>query len=142
MTGSQVVDADSGVAFESLKCLHMALCQVNDVDVVANSSSVMGGIVVSEDAEGLKLADGHLGDIGNQVVGNTLGILTDESALMGSDRVEVSEKHYVPLGISGMKIGKDLLQHALGLSVRVSDVSLGALLGDGHEGRVPVYGCG
>ena len=46
----------------------MCLSKVHDVDVVTQTCSVLGRVVVSEDAEALTLADGCLGDERDEVV--------------------------------------------------------------------------
>ena len=61
---------------------------------------------------------------------------------MSSNRVEVAEQDHIPLRICLLHIGKNLLQHALRLSIRVCALSLRALLGDRDERRVSVYGSG
>ena len=57
----------------------MTRCQVAHVDVVAHTGAVGGGVVVAKDLNGLELAHGDLGDIGNQVVGDALGVLADQA---------------------------------------------------------------
>ena len=118
----------------------MALRQVHHMDVVAHARAVRRIIVVSKDAYALQLSDGHLRHVGNQIVRDSFGILADEAALMGSDGIEVAQKHHLPVVVGHIDILQHLLQHALGLAVGVRAFSLRALLRDGHKGRISVYG--
>ena len=59
---------------------------------------------------------------------------------MRSDGIEVSEQDHVPLIISLLDVGQDLLEHGLGPAVRIGALSLGALLGDGNKCRISVHG--
>ena len=61
----------------------------------------------------LSPADGDLRDIRNEVIRYALRIFTDKSRRMGSYRIKVSEKDYIPRIVCGMDIGKYLLNHAL-----------------------------
>ena len=110
------------------------------MDVVAYAGAVVGVIVVAEDAEFLTLAYGHLGDVGHEVVGDAVGVFADGAALVCTDGVEVAEEHDVPFLVSLLHVHKHLFEHRLGLSVGVGAVALGALLGDGDDGRVAVDG--
>ena len=49
------------------------------MDVVAHAGSVGRVVVVTKDLNGLELAHGDLGNVGNQVVGDALGVLADEA---------------------------------------------------------------
>ena len=69
-------------------------------------------------------------------------IFSDQAALMSSHRIEVTEQDHIPLRICLLHIGKDLLQHALCLSVWVCALSLRALLCDRNESRISVNGSG
>ena len=112
------------------------------MDVVTDSGSVMGIIIVPEDTQTFQLADRNLGNIGNQVVRNPLRVLSDPSGLMGPDRIEVTEQHDIPLRIPYVQVCQDLFQHPLRLSVRIGDLSLRAFLRDRDLRRVSVYGRG
>ena len=41
-----------------------------------------------------------------------------------------------------MKVSQNLLEHALGASIRIGDLTLRTFLGDRHKCRIAVYGCG
>ena len=77
--GAQVKDLDAGFAVHPVEGGNVTRCQVAHVDVVAHAGAVGGGVVVAKDLNGLELAHGDLGDIGNQVVGDALGVLADQA---------------------------------------------------------------
>ena len=58
---------------------HVAARKVHHVDVVAHAGAVVRGIVVAEHADAFQLAYGHLRNVGQQVVGDALGILADQA---------------------------------------------------------------
>ena len=113
----------------------MAAGQVHDVDVVAHAGAVGGGVVVAEDVDFFQLADGDLGDVGHQVVGDAVGVLADEAGLMGTDGVEVAQQGHVQLRVSLADIGQDALGEGLGGAVGVGGGTNGEILGDGHSWR-------
>ena len=138
---TQVVDADPLPVFQLFNSLHMAFCQVHHMDVVAHSGPIRRVIIIAKYIEMFQLAHCHLGNIRNQVVGDPLWILADQAALMGSDGIKVAQKDHIPLIIRGMQVSEDLLQHSFGASVRIGDLPLRAVLGNGNLGRIPVHGC-
>ena len=111
------------------------------MDVVTHARAVRGVVVVAEHADALQLAHGNLRDVGQQVVRNALWILADQAALMRADGVEVTQQHDVPLVVAHVQVGEHLLEHALGPSVGVGAVVLGALLGDRDELGLAVHRC-
>ena len=118
----------------------MALCQINDMDVVTYTGSVGGIVIITEDTQLFQLADCYLCDIRHQVIGDTVGILANGTALVSSDRVEVTKQDHIPFGICLLDIRQDLLQHRFRPAVRVGALSLGAFLCDGNKCGVAVYG--
>ena len=140
--GAQVKDLDAGLAVHPVKGGNVTRGQIAHVNVVAHAGAVGGGVVVAKDLNGLELAHGNLGDIGHQVVGDALGVLADQARRMSADGVEVTEQHDVPLGVGGMDVHKDLLDHPLGPTIGVGRGLLRILLGDGRVVRVAVDGRG
>ena len=117
----------------------MALGQVDHVDVVAHAGAVVRGIVVAEHADAFQLAYGHLRNVGQQVVGDALGILADQAALVRADGVEIAQQHNVPFVVAHVQVGQHLLQHGLRPAVGIRGVVLRAILGDGDELRLAVH---
>ena len=102
---------------------------------------------VSEDHELLALAGGNLREEGKQVVGNTLGVFTHDTAGVSTSRVEVAEESTVPLlglglvaGLGGVvalsvdHVGDGGLNGELGVAVGVGGTQR-AVLGDGDHVR-------
>jgi hypothetical protein len=110
----------------------MNVCAVETyVDVIADTSAVLGWVVVAEHGQFISLAHRNLQevqrsgsdpggafaarsithyllDVGHEVVGNATGVLADAAAGVGAHRVEVSEGHHVP------GIGKRRVRPVLG----------------------------
>ena len=82
----------------------MASCKVYYMDVVTNTGSVRCIVVISEYVDALKLSNCNLSNIWKQVVRNTLWILTDQTALMSTDWIEVAKQDYIPLWVSSVNI--------------------------------------
>lgn len=103
---------------------------------------------ITEDHQLLALASGNLGKQGEQVVGDTLGVLAHDTAGVGTSGVEVAEQSTVPLlglglvaGLGGVvalgvdHVGDGGLDGELGVAVRVGGAQR-AVLGDGdHVGE-------
>ena len=68
-------------------------------------------------------ADGHLGDVGHQVIGDTSGILANYAGSVGADGVEVAQQFDAPFRIGMSHTTEDLLGHILGPAVGVGAVS-------------------
>ena len=110
--GSEVVNGNALVVSQFLDGFYMAACQVNNMDVIADTSSVRSIVVITENADALEFSDGNLCDIRKQVVRDALRILSDKAALMRSDRVEVTKQDNIPFRICGVNVGQNLLEHA------------------------------
>ena len=89
------------------------------MDVIADTRTVMCLVVVSENAETVPFSDGYLCHIRNEIVGDPFWIFSDAAAFVCADRIEITQKDDVPFWISGVKVGKDLLQHPFRPSIRV-----------------------
>ena len=75
--GSEVVNGNALVVSQFLDGFYMAACQVNNMDVIADTSSVRSIVVITENADALEFSDGNLCDIRKQVVRDALRILSD-----------------------------------------------------------------
>ena len=111
------------------------------MDIIAHACSVRCVIIITEYTETFQFADSYLCDIRHQIVRDTFRILTDQSALVCSDRVEISQEDNVPLRISRMQVSQYLLQHPFCPSVRICTGSLRAFLCNRDKCRVAVYSC-
>ena len=119
----------------------MAFGKVDNVDIVADTCAVGCIVVIAEDMDHLELAGSNLCHIGQEVIGNTLGIFTDETADMSTDRIEIAEQHDAPLIISTPDIGQDALLHRFCLSIGIGRDPFGALFSNRHKGGIAVYSC-
>ena len=106
----------------------MSLCQIDNVDIVAHSCAVVSRVIVTEYAELLKSACGYLCDVRHKVVGNSVWILSDCSALVSADRIEVAEKHNRKVGICVCGVAENLLHHQLCPAVGVGRTAGGHCL--------------
>lgn len=100
-------------------------------------------LTITEDEELVALARGHFAEQGQQVVGDSLGILAHDAAGVGAAGIEVAQQGAVPLirRLAGFlqlvalgldKVGDDLLDHGLCVAVRVGRTD-GAVLGNGNH---------
>ena len=98
-TGTQVIDAEAGIVLDLLQRLYMAFGKIHHMDIVSHTGSVRSIIIVAEHPQFLQLAHSHLGDIGHQIIGDTVGVLSDGTALVSADGVEITQKYNVPFRI-------------------------------------------
>lgn len=89
-----------------------------------------------------QLAHSHLGDVGHQVVGDAVGILADQAALVGTDGVEVAQQRHIQAGVCMADVLQNALGESLGGAVGVGGSAHGEVLGDGHTGGIAVDGSG
>ena len=138
MPCAQIEDVDAVKFLHTLDGLNVALGQVDNVDVVADAGSVGCIVVIAEYVNLLELTGSDLRYIREQVVRDTLGILSDQAALVSSDRVKITKQHDLPAVVRFPDICQDPLLHGLGLAVRVRRDPLGALLCDRDKSGVSV----
>ena len=80
-TGMQLVDGGK-----------MSLGQVDNVNIISDARSVGGGIIVSAHVQTRQFPDGHLRDIRNEVVGNTVGVLAYKPAFVRAYGIKVPQQ--------------------------------------------------
>ncbi len=139
LTGPQVVGKDPGIRRDARQRFEVTDGEIHHVDVIAHPGTVRCRVVVAKHPQLLELAHPHLTDIGQQVVGNTVGIFPDKAALVGTDRVEVAQQHDGPAGIGFGEILQDLLHHQLGAAIRVGGAG-GEIFPQRYRGRIAVDG--
>jgi len=71
----------------------------------------------------VQLADGDLGDVGHEVVGDAGGVLADASGRMRADRVEVAQLADAPTVVGSIKVIQNLLDHHFGAAIGVADAA-------------------
>ena len=99
LTGAEVIGEDAGITLDAGQRFEVTDGEIHHVDIVAHPGAVRGRIVVAKDPQLLELAHADLTDVRQQVVGDAVGIFTDEAALVSTHRVEVAQQHDGPAGI-------------------------------------------
>lgn len=105
----------------------------------------MGLLTVTKDQKFVPFSSRYLAKQRQEVVRDTLGVLTHDAAGVSTARVEVAEQSAVPLleGLARLfglpplsldMIGNDGLDHHLGMTVCVGGAN-GAALGNGNHAR-------
>ena len=114
--------AAAGTEVEDLNALHMlqllngeamAPCEVANMNIVAKASAILCFIVIAEDSEMIDLAGSNRYDTGHQIVGDIIGVLSDQTALMRTDGVKVAQKDNREIRIGLCDVTQDLLGHPL-----------------------------
>ena len=95
----------------------MGLREVYDVDVVTEAGSVLGRIVIAEDAQAFAFSNRGLSDERHEIVRHTARKLADKGRRMGSDRVEVAKGDTLDSRAGRYSVAKDVLAHLLGVAV-------------------------
>jgi hypothetical protein len=88
------------------------------MDIVSDTCSIRCIIVIPEYLYRISLSDSDLHHIGKEVVWDSARILTDESARMRANRIEISEIHHMPSGMSSI-ILEEILDYKLGCTIGV-----------------------
>ena len=60
MSGSQVVNVQTGMILQLLEGFYMAFCKVNDMNVVSDAGSVRSVVIVTKNTQLFQLADCNL----------------------------------------------------------------------------------
>ncbi|MCY1446871.1 hypothetical protein D9M71_634630 [compost metagenome] len=95
----------------------MTCGQVADMDIVADSGPVDSGVVTAVHGQPAQSSDRHLGNVREQVVGNTVWIFADEPTLMGADWIEVPEHCNRPARVGMSQVAEHVLDHQLAPAV-------------------------
>ena len=106
----------------------MAQGQIHDMNVVPQASAVAGVPIIAKHGEPIASTNGHLGNEGHQVVGQTTRILANLATWMGTDRVEVAQRSNGPGRVTGRQIRQDGFDAGLGPPVRVGRLDRGGLV--------------
>ena len=89
--GTQIENFATGVVCNIFDSHHMALGKVYHMDIVPYTGTIVGVVVVAVDTQILPSANGNLGDVGHQVIGNTPRIFADFTAFVGANGVKVPQ---------------------------------------------------
>ena len=113
--------------------------EIHHVNVVTHACAIRGRIVIAKHPQLLELADPHLADIGQQVVGDAVGIFAYEAALVGANRVEVAQQHYGPAQIGFGQVTQYLFHHQLGATIGIGRAG-GEIFPQRHRRRIAIHG--
>ena len=98
----------------------MAERQIHNMDIITHACAVNRFIIISENMKLIKLTDCNLRNIRHEIVRNSFRILADKSALVSTDRIEVTQKRHAPVLIGRVKVGKNMLDKELCSAVGVN----------------------
>lgn len=101
------------------------------MNIVSDTGSVGGGVVVTENAQLLSFTSDNFLDEGEQVVGINIGLVSNESGLVCTAGVEVAQGDDSPVFMQFSQGVKEHLNCGLGLTIRscgVLHVSLAAVI--------------
>ena len=93
MAGTEIEDLNSLVhtlVHNTFDSRDMCAGEVCDVDEIADARPVRGGVVISEDAQLLAYTDRCLRQIGNEILGYSVGQFADKSGRMGAYGVKIA----------------------------------------------------
>ena len=98
---------------------HMARGEVAHVDIIADAGAVGRVVIIAEDHELLAPPHRHLGDEGDEVVGDAAWVLADLARDMGADGVEIAEQRHRFLRVGRGPIVQDFLDEIFCFSVGI-----------------------
>ena len=113
--------------------------KVHHVDVIADTASIRGIVVIAEHRELLPQSGRGLRDEGHQVVRDPQGQLTDPRGGMRTDRVEVAEQGGPQVRIRGALIAQQPFTDDLGEAVRRHRIAVRGGLRDREPVGVAVH---
>lgn len=115
----------------SLQGCKVTPCQVSHMNVVPHSCSIWRVVIITVNFQEWKMARCYLLDIGHQIVWDIVGIFSKKTRRVGTNWVEVSKSDHDRVRSCSCIIHHDLLNHSLGLTIGVSWLNLGTLIGQG-----------
>jgi len=89
------------------------------VDVIADGRAVFGVVVVAKDGEVRTTANGDLGEIGEEVVGDAEGVFAESAGDVGAGGVEVAEGGGFPGGVCDAEVFDEVFAGDFGAAVGV-----------------------
>src|SRR2546423_3244559 len=122
------VEGFAGNAIDFFESANVGICNVENVDVISDASSIRGGIVRAKNIDLRKKAAGSVEYAWDEV---SFHAMIFAKFLGGTCGIEIPQGHVVKLGV-GFVVRENLLEHQLGLSVRI-DGRLAMVLGNGND---------
>ena len=139
--GTQVPGVQTAVLANVIQRLKVTIGKIDDVNVIAHTGAIDGGVVVAEHVQMLAAADCNLSDKWHQVVGNTRRILTDTPGFMRTHGVEVAQQSDIPAVIGSRQVYEHVFDMLLGAAVAGLCIHI-QLLNERHGLGLAVHGCG
>ena len=141
VASAQIVNLQAGFFIDHLQSLDVTERQVYNMDIIADAGAVVCIIIVAKHTQLRPFADCNLRHIGHQIVGNAVGILADQAALVRTDRIKIPQKNHIPRRICFLHIRHDLFQHGFCPSVRIGTGSLWTFFRNRNKCRITIYSC-
>ena len=99
----------------------MAFREIDDVNIVADTSSVWGRIIITENSQLWTLAAGDLHNNRHEVVRDAVRVFADEAARVIADWIEVAKKNNGVDFVSDDGGLEDFFDHEFRPAVRIGD---------------------
>ena len=109
------------------KRIYMATREIFNMNIIADPGSVWSVIVVAKNNEFTPLATRHIEDQRHQIVWNTFRALANQSRIMCSDWIEISQQHRRATITHSAPVAQNFLNEQLGPAVGVCRSSVGIL---------------
>lgn len=90
------------------------------MDVVSDAGSILSGVILAKNAEFFSFLDDDLLHEGEQIVGILIWLIPKQVRLMGSTRVEISERNDPPIRMGPGQRPKQHLHASLALTIGTS----------------------
>lgn len=94
---------------QCFQCLEMTQREIDYMNVISNARSILGRVVVTPHIQAFPSTHCNLTDKREQVVRDTLGIFSDQTAGMCAHWIEISQDTDPPGNIAPVKISQHLL---------------------------------
>lgn len=69
----------------------MAVGQIYNVNIITHTRTVRRGIIITKYRQIRQLARGNLTNIWQKIIGNAVGMLANQAAFMGANRIEIAQ---------------------------------------------------
>ena len=116
----------------------MPLRQIDHMNVIAHAGAVGRRVIVAEHRQLRPFPHRYLRHERHQVVGNTVGVFTNQTTRMCTDGIEVAQDGNLPVGFGALQIPQHFLNHQLAASVRIGRLQR-KIFTDGNAVRVAIH---
>ena len=93
--------------------------KVNNMDIVTLARAIARVIVIAENAQHIPPTDCDLGNERHQIVGNIIGVFTNQSRFMCSDRIEISKQNRARIATCLHPVAQHALNMVFGAPIGV-----------------------